>query len=91
MNINVTENCIEWLKGANTATVTLCQGRYITKVKKLAEKYPDECEIVHENPDGSILAHIPLKWIKISRVVRELSDDQREELADRMRNLKMKG
>ena len=85
------ENVLEWIRGADTATVTLCQGRYITKIKKLSEKFPDECEIVHENPDGSILAHIPVKWIQISRRVRELTDEQRSEIAERFKNAQHKG
>lgn len=80
------ENIIEWIRDSKYATVTFSQGRYITKIKKLAEQYPDECEIVAENPDGSIMAHIPTKWVKISRVVREITDEQREELSERMRN-----
>ena len=82
----VTENVIEFLRNQETATVTFCQGRFVTKIKKLAKQYPDECEIVAENKDGSILAHIPVKWIKISRIVREMSDEQREAQSERLRN-----
>ena len=39
------ENVIEFMKDAKTATVTFSQGRYITKIKNLAEKYPDKVEI----------------------------------------------
>lgn len=61
------ENVIEFLKGQKTATVTLCSNLKLnTRVKKLAEQRPDECQIVHENTDGSIVAHIPVKWIKIN-------------------------
>ena len=80
------ENCIEFFKNSPTATVTFCQGKYITKIRKLAERFPEECEIVAENEDGSILAHIPTKWIKINNTRRELSDEEREQLAERMRN-----
>ena len=82
----MTDNVIEWLRNSPTATVTFCQGKYITKIRKLAERFPDECEILAENEDGSILAHIPVKWIKINNPRREISDEEREELAERMRN-----
>lgn len=82
----MTENVIEWTRNSPMATVTFCQGKYITKIRKLAERFPDECEIVAENEDGSILAHIPTKWIKINNPRREISDEEREELAERMRN-----
>lgn len=81
----VQDNVIEFLKGDNTATVTFCQPRFITKIRKLAKKHPDECQITHENKDGSIVAHIPVKWIKISRIDRQLTDEQRAELAERVK------
>ena len=80
------ENAIEWINGQNRVTVTLSQGRYISKVKKLAMKFPDEVQIVKENEDGTILAHIPLNYIKINRASRDLTEEEREELAERARN-----
>ena len=80
------ENCIEWIKHSDIATVTFSQGRYITKIKKLAEKYPDEVQIVHENIDGSIVAHIPTKYIKISANKSTLTEEQRLANAERLRN-----
>ena len=72
------ENAIEWINGQNRVTVTLSQGRYISKVKKLAMKFPDEVQIVKENEDGTILAHIPLNYIKINRASRDLTEEERE-------------
>lgn len=85
------ENIIEWIRDSKYATVTFSQGRYITKIKKLAEKYPDECEIVAENKDGSIMAHIPVKWILISNRSRDLSEAERQVIADRLRNTREQG
>lgn len=87
----VQDNVIEFLKNEDTATVTFSQGRYITKIKKLAEKYPEECEIVAENKDGSIMAHIPVKWILISNRSRDLSEEERQVIADRLRNTREQG
>ena len=80
------ENCIEFMKNADMATVTFCQGKYITKIRKLAERFPDECDIVAENEDGSIMAHIPTKWIKINNVQREMSEEERMAVAERFKN-----
>ena len=80
------ENAIEWINGQDRVTVTLSQGRYISKIKKLAEKFPDEVKIVKENTNGTILAHIPLNYIKINRASRDLTEEEREELAERARN-----
>lgn len=60
------ENVIEWIKDEKRATLTLSQRRTISRVKQLAEQYPDQCQIVAENKDGSICAHVPVNWVKIS-------------------------
>ncbi len=78
------ENNIEFTQNSQTATVYFAQGRYIGKIKKLKERYPDEVEIAVENPDGSIVAHIPTKWIKISPCKREISEEQREAARERL-------
>ena len=72
------ENVIEWVKDTKRATLTLSQRRTISKVKRLAEKYPDKCQILAENKDGSIYAHIPTLWIKINPPM-ELTDEQRQQ------------
>ena len=59
------ENVIEFIRDAETATVTFCQGRYKTQIKKLAEKHPEECQIIAENGDGSLCAHVPTSWIAV--------------------------
>jgi len=72
------ENTIEWIRNAETATVFFSQGRYISKIKKLSEKYPDKVQIKHENKDGSIVAHIPVKAIKINIIEgRELTEEEK--------------
>ena len=83
MSDNVNENVIEFLRDSKTATVTFCQGRYVSKVKKLAEEYPEDVQITYENPDGSIVAHVPTKWIKIS-APRKMTEEQREKCAERL-------
>lgn len=67
------ENVIEFLKDEQQAGVTFSQGRYKSRIRALAKKYPDECQIVAENKDGSIYAHIPVTWIRINpdRVLTE--------------------
>lgn len=61
-----TENVIEFLENQTRATVTFSQGRYKSKIRRLAEARPEECQIVSENKDGSICAHIPTAWAKIA-------------------------
>lgn len=78
-----TENVIEWVKDEKRATLTLSQRRTISRVKRLAEKYPDKCQILAENKDGSIYAHITVSWIRINPEM-ELTDEQRQQIAKRL-------
>ena len=85
------ENVIEFLNGQKRATVTLSQGRYKTKVEKLAKERPDECKILTRNPDGTILAHVPTSWVKISPPRKvEMSEDRKEELRKQLANARNK-
>ena len=68
------ENVIEWLDGQDTIAVTLHQKRFISKVRKLAEK-SDKVKILAENEDGSIFAHLPIKCLRFS-LPKELSEDE---------------
>ncbi len=79
------ENCIEWLTGQHTITATISQGKYISKIRTLAEKHPKKVKILRENEDGTILAKLPLKALKLSIIERELSDEQRAEMAKRFK------
>lgn len=85
------ENVIEFLSGDKHATLTFSNRTHITKIKKLYQRSPEDFEYYVENPDGSVCARIPLKWIKISlpRQV-EYTDEQKAALAERMRNMKNK-
>lgn len=83
------ENCIEFIKGSTTATVTFTQGRYISKIEKLAKRFPDEVQICHRNYNSSgnissIVAHIPVSYIQISNRKRDLSEEERKAIGERL-------
>ena len=83
------ENAIEWYNGQDTITITLSQKKYINKIKQLANKYPNEVKIIAENENGSICAHIPLRYLKIQRP-RELTEEERIEAAKRLEKYRKK-
>lgn len=83
--IRCTENVIEWTRDQERATLTLSQPRTISRVRKLADKHPEECQIVSENEDGSICAHVPVRWI-IIRPFRHMSEEERERKRELMNN-----
>ena len=78
------ENVIGWYKGSEIATITFSQGRYISMVKKLAEKYPDDVKIL-ENADGTILAYVPVKAIHIGIRNIKMSDEQKKIRSERLK------
>lgn len=80
-NTDERENAIEWYTGHDTITVTLTQRRLVNSVKKYAEKYPDEVQIVKINDDGTILAHIPLSYLRLRRPV-EISEERRQKMRE---------
>lgn len=72
------ENAIEFITEEDTATLSLHRRRFVNRIKKLKKQRPDECDYV-ENADGTIYAHVPLSWIKITPT-RILSDERLEKL-----------
>lgn len=74
---SMTENVMEFLRGQQRATLTFSQGRFISRVRKLAEERPEDCQITAENADGSIVAHVPVSWIKINPP-RELTEGRKQ-------------
>lgn len=81
------ENAIEWLTGQDMITLSLTQQRYITKVRKLKKKFPKLVKI-KTNPDGSIFAKLPLSALKLNIIIKEgveMSDEQKQQLAERLK------
>lgn len=85
------ENCnecsIAWIRGGEYAEVSAYNGsRLKGRVIKLAEQHPEDIKILATNKDGSIFGHIPAKYVKL-RAPRELTEEQREKLIERGKNI----
>lgn len=77
------DNNIEWVQGDTIVTASFHAKKYINKVKRLAEQYPDEVDY-KENKDGTIICHFPLRYVKISHpATRELTEEQRQASRER--------
>ena len=88
-----TENMIEFISGTRTATVTFTNQKHINRIKKLYEERKDDFKYFIENPDGSICAKLPLKWIKInagSKEGRIMTEEQKEAARIRLANARKK-
>lgn len=83
------EFVIEWQRGQPTATITAPNGSALkSRVAKLNAEYPEDYKIVIENNDGSILAHVPVKYIKLQapRLVNEKTLERLREYRERKRS-----
>lgn len=86
------ENCIEWLTGQDVMGVTLTQERYINKVRRLKQKFPQDIKI-RTNKDGSIYAKIPLSYLKLNhteREAKEYTDEEKQQIRERLQAGKSK-
>ena len=83
------ENCIEFISGEKTATITFTQQKYINRIKTLYNERPEDFKFFIENKDGSVCAKIPIRWIKISptkRNSRIYTEEEKRKIAERLEN-----
>lgn len=88
-NMSVIENVLEFIKNSDDMYVTFSQQRFVSKVKKLAEQYPDKVTILAENKDGSIYAKLPVRALHLSLASREFTEEQRIAAAERLKRARM--
>lgn len=87
------ETACDYLTCDDHATFCSSETKWINKILKLREQYPNEIKIqeLPEDNQGMLLAHIPKSWFKISPPrKREMTDEQREEAAKRLANARAK-
>lgn len=84
---------IEFISGTRTATVTFTNKKHINRIKSIYKERKDEFKYFVENPDGSICAKIPLKWLKInpgSKEKRVMTEEQKEAARARLAEARKK-
>ena len=59
------ETAIEHEAGAEYCGISTGERAVKTRLYKLRDKRPESVEIIAENADGSVFAHIPWSWISI--------------------------
>ena len=79
----VKENAINWYADDAYATVYFETQGWANKIIKMAA-VNDEFKIIATNPDGSILARIPKKCVKI-HLPRQMSEEARKAIGERLR------
>lgn len=84
------ETCFNYCD-PNEAFFSSDERKWINKIRKLKEEHPDEIEIIAqpETNDGCIYCKLPAAWLKVQpKLKRELSDEERQILSDRMKNIR---
>ncbi len=81
------ETCITRIENDDYISVYTSERKFINKIYKLKEQYPDDVTIIHVNPDGSVCVHFPYNWMTFPKpkAKRNYTDEQREAMAERMR------
>lgn len=85
------ETVVGYLNVDNYASFDSNETKWINKILKLKEQYPDDVKIIHmpDDNDGSLCAHIPKSWLKVSPPKKmNLTEEQKALRAERMRSLK---
>lgn len=79
------ETIFNYNQEEKTASCFTCDPALIRKLDRLCEK--DEAITVSREGDGCKEYTFPKSWLKV-RPPRQLSDEQRQELAERMKSLR---
>lgn len=84
---NTNECVIEWIPGRDYVGLTAKNGSaWKNRCEELEKEFPEDVKILVTNKDGSIFAHVPVKYVKL-RAPRELTEEQRTELIERGKNM----
>lgn len=82
---DVKESSIYWVNGEKVVSFMAPRNTKLArKVLRLADSKPDDVKIDRVNDDGTVFAHFPLKYLKITPP-REMSDEQKSMMAERMK------
>lgn len=84
---------VNYVNTDDMVSVTVYEGKYINQLKALAEKHPDEVELIPTGLAGVMLAHLPKKYVHVSfyeSSKKEMTEEQRAAAADRLRAMRKK-
>lgn len=84
-NSGETETYAGYVRGDEYAYLYSAESKWIRKMKRWAEEFPDQVKVVIDNADGMEI-NMPTSWFKISpKRERNLSDEQRAAMSARMK------
>lgn len=81
------ETSVGYISDENYASFCSSEKKWITKMLRLYNQYPDKVEILYmpEDNEGTLFCHIPKSWLKVSppRQVN-YTEEQRAAMAERL-------
>ena len=84
----IRETCIECVNVDDIATFCSSETKWINKILKLKESYPDEVDIkcMPDENYGVLLAHIPKSWMYVRPPKRiNYSEEYKQQLSERLK------
>ena len=86
------ETCITRIQDDDHIGVYTSERKYINKIYKLKEQYPDEVVILKENQDGSLCVNLPYDWMPFPKpkTKRTLTEEQKQAASERMKAARLK-
>lgn len=85
------ETALNYLVEDEHMTFCTCERKWINKINKFKEEYPDDVEITDypESNYGYMVVHLPKSWftIRVPRKV-ELSEEEKQRRSERLRSLR---
>ena len=84
---NFKETCVTRIQGDDHIGVYTAEQKFINKIMKLKEEYPDDVVITHENADGSICVNLPYDWFRLPKpkAKRNFTPEQKAAMVERMK------
>ena len=80
------ETTTNTIGGDKTFTMSSSEQKWINKINKLHDQYPNEVTITNVDPDGTIMAEIPLTYFKISHP-KVMSEENKQKASNRFKQM----
>lgn len=83
----MSETSVNYMRGDTYATFYSDDRKYVERMRKRIAEYPDDIEIVQDDPEFGLGVRVPKSWFREPappRKQRVLSDEERQELAERI-------
>ena len=82
------ETTYNQMSGEKVGHFSTSEQKWINKITKWTQEFPESVKIKYKNTDGSLYAEIPSNWFTVRpKRKRNLTEEQRQELKERGKRL----